>query len=250
MTALLSRPVDYVKTLRRASHFAIPFVRRAWFRMPEKIEIGGASYAISCPDEHGCQVDFISVFLDDAYRLSEIARRFGAAGTVADIGANVGWFSLAARAFFPAAEIHSYEPNPIPAATLKKNTRQLDRFHFYPEAVGGTEGMVDIVHNGESNLGVSVPGRSVRQVSLREVVRRCGGQVDVLKLDCEGAEWSMFADPAPWQGIATVTMEYHLGDRHADRDAADALRGLGFEILEHRPSVGCGMLLAHRARPS
>lgn len=247
MVAMITRLVEYIKTLQRAFRFSIPFVRRASFRTPGKIKIMGTKYSIQCPAENGCEIDFISVFLDDTYRLSRISRNYSAGGAVVDIGANVGWFSLAARHYFPESEIHAYEPNPFPALTLKKNCGQLNNFYFYPEAVGASDGFVDILCGEESNLGYSVPGDSVRQVSLQNVIRRCGGAVKLLKLDCEGAEWSMFSDPVPWKAVAMVTMEYHLNsEKYEHETARNALRSLGFQILEQRPSIGCGMLLAHR----
>lgn len=51
---------------------------------------------------------FFSIFLDDDYFIDRITRPVS---TVLDIGANIGFFSIAARKSFPQATIHSYEPN-------------------------------------------------------------------------------------------------------------------------------------------
>ena len=52
--------------------------------------------------------DFLSIFLDDDYYLE---RQNKEVSSVLDIGANLGFFSIAARNAFPNATIHSYEPN-------------------------------------------------------------------------------------------------------------------------------------------
>ena len=63
---------------------------------------------LSFPDEVGVVNDFLSIFLDDDYRLDRVK---WPVGTVLDIGANLGFFSIAARNAFPEATIHAYEPN-------------------------------------------------------------------------------------------------------------------------------------------
>jgi hypothetical protein len=49
--------------------------------------------------------------------------------------------------------------------------------------------------NGESNQGRVTDGGSILRISLAEAIRRLGC-VDLIKLDCEGAEWPMLNDPA------------------------------------------------------
>ena len=47
-------------------------------------------------------------------------------------------------------------------------------------------------------------------VPFREVIERAGGKIDLLKLDCEGAEWELLEEESLWSGIQHLAMEYHL----------------------------------------
>lgn len=243
---VLARGKLYADMQRRALKFRIPFYRRRGFHVPHSIKIASKKHIVSCPSEHGCRIDFISIFLNDAYFLERLVAFGRNSGPILDIGANIGWFSLAARASFPEAQIHAYEPNPRPAQYLLKNTCGLDRFVFYPEAVGGRRTTIDIVVETETNMGYSIPGTQYQQIDLAEAVERAGGHIQLLKLDCEGAEWEMFADRKVWGNIAAVTMEYHLRNGRKYGELVDRLGSLGYSILRHAPSIGCGMILARR----
>jgi FkbM family methyltransferase len=53
-----------------------------------------------------------------------------------DIGANVGSWTLLARAVFPAAQIHAFEPLSNHIAEFQKGTKALNRVHLHPVALG------------------------------------------------------------------------------------------------------------------
>jgi FkbM family methyltransferase len=183
--------------------------------------------------------------LGDDYRLDLIARNADPIRGVLDIGANVGWFSLAARDHFPEAKIHAYEPNPAVAAVLRRNIAGL-QISLYGEAVGAIAGKVAMALsvNGESNQGRVTDGGSILRISLAEAIRRLGC-VDLIKLDCEGAEWPMLNDPALWPAVRYLTMEYHLFARPGatHNDAIQAVERLGSTVSEHRPRSTYGLLL-------
>lgn len=237
-------PFEHLRRLVNARRLGVSFGRRSTFRMPAKIRLGGREVAITAPEEQGARCDFVTCFLSDEYALGKI--RFPVA-TIADIGANVGFFSMAASARFPAAKIHAYEPNPRVHPFLRANLGAVN-VPMYPEAVGARAGWVQIHDTAESNAASTVPvsgeGNGVPQVALGEVIARLGGRVDLVKMDCEGAEWEMFTEPAPWQQIGEVRMEYHLSGGRTFADVRAALSGLGFEIHHHRPEDGMGTVFA------
>jgi hypothetical protein len=73
-------------------------------------------------------------------------------------------------------------------------------------------------------------------------VERLGGSVDLLKLDCEGAEWEIFDDLEPFKAVGMVRMEYHL--TRPDRSLGwmiDRLTGAGFRLLRLQPNQGYGI---------
>ena len=213
--------------------------------MPRSIRVRNQDVNLSYPDENGVSADFFTCFLSDEYGLAQISSNVG---IVVDIGANVGFFSLAARSYFPDAKIHAFEPNPRALRYLLENVKNVV-VEVYAEAVGASDGWVSIRDSGDSNLAQTVvaaqgaPG-AVRQVSLSSIVERCGGCVDVAKIDCEGAEWDLFLDATPWQKIGQLRMEYHLSGNRKFEDVVTALQRLNFEIFRHNSSGAWGTIWA------
>ncbi|GAH33711.1 unnamed protein product [marine sediment metagenome] len=130
--------------------------------------------------------------------------------SVLDIGANIGLFAMAARHHFPAATIHCYEPNLALERHLAEHCSAIGaRYHM--EAVGSKTAMVSLrIGNGSlhSVTKKQAHGRTP-QIAFADAVTKLG-VVDVLKLDCEGAEWDIFSDPVPWAKVRSLCMEYHL----------------------------------------
>jgi FkbM family methyltransferase len=245
---MLDRAAWYVRARRRARRFGFPFVRRKWFRLPRRLRVNGAAVALDWLPEHGVRAAFTEVFLGDNYGLEIIADQDGAAiRRVLDVGANVGWFALAARSHFPGAAIHAYEPNAAAVAFLRRNTEALGVV-AHREAVGASAGRVSlIIPDGKSVRAHTVDGGDIPQVAFADALARLGG-ADLVKLDCEGAEWPLLDDPAPWAGVRWLTVEYHLwarpGATHAA--AASAITRLGFKVVRQQTLSTSGLLLARR----
>ena len=243
---VVSRLTRQVDCFRNGLRLGFVFVRARSFKIPPKVHIAGKSVPLSLPPEHGALVDFFVCFLRNEYGLR---KRLSNVQTILDIGANLGFFSMAARSHYPKATIHAYEPNPRAVPFLKENTNQLG-IVVYPEAVGGSSGYVSMEDSGDSNLARTVAAGegSVPQVSLATAVERMGGAVDLLKLDCEGAEWEMFGNAEPWQHIRNVRMEYHLFHGETVQDVEGNLKRLGFEVIHWQPDVTFGTVWAYRAK--
>jgi FkbM family methyltransferase len=183
--------------------------------------------------------------VEDGYGLEEFRESPSA---ILDIGANQGFFALAARNFFSDATIHCYEPNLRILPILEKNAEAV-RAHVFREAVGAAAGTVFLEESGDSNQARTsslANGMAVPQVSLRTAVERLGGRIDLAKIDCEGAEWEMFADPEPWKSIRNLRMEYHLMDRREFSEVHARLCSFDFEIFHHEPSGDWGTVWARR----
>jgi FkbM family methyltransferase len=236
--------LQHLRRVANARRFGIAFTRRASFVLPTTIQLGGKSIPVSSPAEHGAAIDFLTCFIEDEYGLRDVGMPVQ---TIADIGANIGFFSMAAKSYFPGATIHAYEPNPRILPHCFENAAAA-QFQVFGEAVGAQAGFVSIEDSGDSNQARTVSskesGSRVSQVSLGTVVERLGGTVDLAKVDCEGAEWELFEDAGPWAHIAQLRMEYHLWGRHTFADVDQALRKIGFTILYHRPAGEWGTVWA------
>jgi FkbM family methyltransferase len=245
---MIKRILAHIQRLSRARRFRVPFYRRANFRIPSIVRIHDRTVTVASPGEHGAASDFVTCFIDDEYGLGELNDPIT---TIADIGANIGFFSMAARSYFPAATIHSYEPNPriVPYAT--KNAAAAG-FQLFSEAVGAAAGFISIEDTSDSNQARTAPasesGLRLPQVSLATVVERLGGRVDLAKIDCEGAEWNLFTDSTPWSAIRLVRMEYHLWGKHTYSEVQSSFDRLGFAIDHHASSGEWGTVWCHNLR--
>jgi FkbM family methyltransferase len=157
----------------------------------DSIRIAGRPVHLSLPETERAthEFEFGKIVFEDCYRLAKIDN----ACTVLDIGANIGLFTLAARNRFPDAIIHAYEPNPDIQTHLAARCDAVGAQRF-EAAVGSQGGSISLKFSNEGSLhSVTQSGGSLRQVAFADAIAKLG-TVDLLKLDCEGAEWDIFTD--------------------------------------------------------
>lgn len=240
---VIRRLIQLQQMRRNARAYAIAFKRRASFEMPSVLAHHQEPKPLHYPHEYGVRGDFIGVFISDTYGLRKIK---GQVRSVIDIGANAGFVSVAAKVNFTGAQAHAYEPNPHLMQYLGRNAEGFG-FIAYPQAVGGHDGYVNLDFRGDSNQTRTVRAeQGVRMVSLDEAVDRIGGSVDLMKIDCEGAEWEMLSESKAWSGVLRVAMEYHLFDGQTHDAIGRAIRGAGLGVVkqEFDPKQDYGMVWA------
>lgn len=120
---------------------------------------------------------------------------------IVDIGANTGLFALRMKQLYPLCRVFCYEPFPANFDQLQETIRVngLQGVTTIRKAVGGRAGSARLyVH--QRNLG----GHSffaqqassdvyidVEVVELRRILDELGQAIDILKIDCEGAEFEI-----------------------------------------------------------
>ena len=247
MTSFI-QTADFLSSLysrfANAASFGLLFIRNRWFEMPEKVRVGGRVINLSHPQDVGVKIDLVGCLIRDDYGIAKVR---GEVKTILDIGANLGFFCMAARHRHPGALIHAYEPNPRALPYLTANLTQLN-VDVYAEAVGSCSGRVRVVDTGTINFASTHPDSSGEavQVSFDQAVERLNGRVDFLKLDCEGAEWELFKCTRSWSRVQNLRMEYHLLGRHTLESLDATLQSLGFRVTKRFPSYGFGILWADR----
>src|ERR1700722_3209016 len=137
---LANRFLHLLKMARNARRFGVRFCRRATFSPPSELLVNRQLVRLQFPLEEGVKWDFLSVFLEDTYGLGSCGVPIR---TILDIGGNVGFFSVAAKHYFPRAVVHSYEPNPVAFEYAAAQSRQCN-FKLFAEAVGGHRGRVSL----------------------------------------------------------------------------------------------------------
>lgn len=188
------------------------------------------------------------VFRERQYELAgELAPR-----TILDLGANTGLSSLFFRARFPDAVIYAIEAHPTTFALLEHNAalwRDVRPLHL---AASGRNGSVDFYGTEGESISSSVFQRraSDRKVEvpgedLSTLVRRCGGNIDLLKFDIEGAEFELFANFRDWERIGVMIGEVHPDLFKATPEQFFAL----FPMHSHRIVASFGKRLVARLDP-
>lgn len=215
----------------------VNFAGTTKFKLPKAFRLNGRELRITAPDEIGLAYDFINLVLDDEYGLKRLRK---APATVLDVGANIGMFSMMAGALFPNARIHAYEPNPRIHSYVSSNVAQVGATLF-PEAVGAETGTVQMCNSGDSRSGFTTAGGDIRVTAIADAVQRLGGSVDLLKLDCEGAEWEIFKHPKIFKNIAAIRMEYHLIGGQELKNLKNHIEQIGFGITKLEQNDGFGI---------
>jgi len=232
-----------------AWRYGITYGRAKTFKMPKYLVLDGDRVCLSLPTESGVTVAFLDIFLHDVYGLARL--RHCGVRTVLDIGANVGLFSLAARSFFSKARIHAYEPNPRLAVFLKQQA-EVGKYQIFPEAVGASPGMVRMDDHEDSVLGMvsNDPAGIIKKIAFRSVIERLDrvGEVDLLKMDCEGGEWEILQDADSLKRVRFIRAEYHLMGRYTHDDFVEKLVGLGFRIEKQIKTPTDGIVWANNQK--
>lgn len=240
---LLRDPIDALKAARHR------WLLRRWLRNAEEVWRAyhsglavptlqfrsGLSLAHG-PDDAPVFLLF-EIFANGCYRS---ALRNARGGTIVDIGANIGVFTLQALAR-PDISVHAYEPHPRTAATLRRNVAANDRdgrVTVFEEAVGHARGSRRLNAGGPSLTSslYAEPGASgvmVSCVGLDAVVERAGGAVSLIKIDAEGAEVDILtgASREVLRAIPRLVLECHDWLAvDATARVAGVLRGAGFRV--------------------
>lgn len=147
---------------------------------------------------------------------------------IIDAGANIGLATIFFKSIYPNAKIVAFEPDPRTFALLKQNVCEnaLESVTLVNAALGDEEGTVEFFVRNDvvaGDIGASTQKRlryefhgpseikkiAVPSVRLSQHLHR-NRPVDLLKLDIEGSEGSVFRDIAPYlAGIGAIAMEYH-----------------------------------------
>jgi FkbM family methyltransferase len=188
--------------------------------------------------------EIISVFSGKEYPREILERVLPTDPVILDVGAHIGCFTIWIKRMRPDARMFSFEPEGENFAVLKRNISEnnLSGVSLINAAVWAETGTASFhVPTHAPNLScVDQSGEvQVTTVTLDEFVNERGlDRVDLLKLDCEGAEYELLAGFHRLDVCHAIVMEYHE-PRDSDRQQGleEAIRRHGMEMVYHRPSA-------------
>ncbi len=165
---------------------------------------------------------------------------------VVDIGANVGYFSLSILAKNPNIKVYAYEPLPINFQLLKQYKKENPTFDFniYNLALSGQKEILHLHYDANDTFSTAAsifsnPTQAdiieVKATTLESIfIEHEIDHIDFLKLDCEGAEYSILyaTPPTLMSRISVLSIETHRGKKtEEDKESLSKfLRNNGFQI--------------------
>lgn len=172
------------------------------------------------------------VLVEDEYGALRPYLKAKSTPIVLDLGSNIGTFALFCFSVAPAATVCSFEPSAETFAVLEANRARNPQHNWqvHRAAAWSKDGTVSFAASRTSTAGRvdSDGGEAVPAVSLATILERCGGRIDIAKIDIEGAE-----EPALCEGanalahIETLVVELHPDRCDAARVAATLREAYG-----------------------
>jgi len=214
------------------------------------------------PNSLALNLVFYTVFLKDEY---DILKRFKLKehDIIIDIGAHLGFFTIKAAKKAFNGNVYAFEPFSLHYRLLEENiiSNNIKNVKFYNQAITDKAGELSFFYTmhgdpGDTSLFKINPEEKtfeekVKSVALKdffiqEKVQKC----DFLKLDCEGAEYSilMTTDDSTLAKIEKIAMEWHRFQQDHDPKAlAEFLKEKGFNLIEPNSyNKKTGFLFAYR----
>jgi len=228
-----------------------------------RLRTGGV---LRAPNNQLAAWPMFEVLVGDAYHLDRLPWSTSTEPplSVLDIGAHVGAFTVAIAQRYPAAKVTCYEPSPTSGAYLRANitANHLDRrVQIHEVAVASESGSVHLYGDGDASCENTIIDPADGSDPTTQTVTECpavafetamssAGDVDLVKLDCEGAEYDIVlnSDPSCWDHVCCVLLEYHPVPGHSWEELVHHFGELGFAVSwaqadQGRPGLGTAMLV-------
>lgn len=235
------RLLIFVRRFFKARHLGFTFKGQTHTDPPTEISTPIGRLSIHYSNEIDVFNDVVDLWLDDEYGVKHIN---GPVNRIVDVGANIGLFSIHAKVHYPCAILHAYEPNPRLSKTLEENLAQFSRITIFNEGVASASTKANFLEQNTSRLGrteITADG-AIDLAGIETVIDRIEGQIDLLKLDCEGAEWDILLNTSAFRHVKNIRMEYHkVGSDDPVAKLKSFAAEAGFQLTRLRQNNGFGI---------
>ncbi|MCL4381686.1 FkbM family methyltransferase [Candidatus Marsarchaeota archaeon] len=181
-----------------------------------------------------CTPLILENFFNEEYRAFNVKGR-----VVLDIGANIGdtaiYFVLNG-----AKKVYAVEPYPYQFQLAQENVslnKLGNKINLINEGCGGKDTLitVDAEVKGVSSIALkkSKKGKKIKIESLRSLIKKCGLENAILKMDCEGYEYDIIFQSSveTLRKFSLIILEYHYGYLNLEKK----LRAAGFFVKHTMP---------------
>ena len=210
-----------------------------------RLRRSGYTIRVRLDEMWGC----VEVFAQAVYDAGQID--WDHVRSVLDIGANNGTTALWFASRASGAHVLALEPCAETAARAKANILRnglQDRVRVVVAAVAGAHGPVRVIPGPNSRLtrvgpSTGAGGDLVQGLTFDEALDLAGGWVDVVKVDCEGAEYDIFASAgrAALKACGIIVGEFHPASSSVQGDLFERLRSAGFKVSVTPDSCVAGL---------
>jgi FkbM family methyltransferase len=160
---------------------------------------------------------------------------------IVDGGGYIGDSAAVFLSLYPESTCLVFEPSSNAELAVRNLSPYGSRAIVKQAMLGRDQGAFDIFEIGTGSRVIAVSdGNGQLKVATMDAVllESPTRQIDILKLDIEGAEYEILCPPTPWlASVKCLIIELH-GDA-AHRDIPGWLRDAGFTIERHRSLLFC-----------
>ena len=162
---------------------------------------------------------------------------------ILDIGANIGTFSVYIGKKYPFSRLFCYEPDEKNFEKLAENLQinSITNANFYRKAVGKKNEFIKLFSDefgkfgtvGSSTVTKGPKEIKVECITLENIFdENCIMNCDLLKLDCEGAEYDILMNTKKeiFEKIKLISLEYHNIINHDGYELKKFLEIVGFLV--------------------
>lgn len=196
------------------------------------------------------------IFKQDTYKVPLLTN-----GTVIDIGANIGVFSIYAI-LMGAEKVYAYEPEERNYDLMLKNiklNKMEGKIIPIKKGILDKAGNTRINHSGGGSTIAEVYSlrrkvfddwvkgefNEVELITLDEAIKIAGNDIDFLKIDCEGSEYHIINGCHSLDKVSRISLEFHTVDENLWGKMVAKLSKYGrVEIIGQQ--VGGGMIYVKR----
>jgi FkbM family methyltransferase len=192
-------------------HLLFLYLRWYGHERHKKVEnVKVLNYKIDVPDMASFLGQFRELFADDSYKFIAKSEK----PVILDCGANIGLSCLYFKSLYPKAKITAFEADKNIAGILSTNLQKnnINDVKIVDSAVwvhnNGIEFSVDGADGG--SIQGSKNKNKVNSLRLKDVLENEYGEIDLLKIDIEGAEYEVIKDcKNSLNNVENIFIEYH-----------------------------------------
>lgn len=178
----------------------------------------------------------VTVISGQEYPFKVLAPLLNPRAVVIDVGAHIGSFTLYLKSQLPEAKIYCFEPARSNFDLLLDNIsfNNLSGVKAIKLALAGKTGpsflKTDSLDNNAYSLGSS--GEPVLSIDLDSFFKQEAlGEIDLIKMDCEGAEYEILSNAKKLKQVKSLILEYHRrDDNFNDTYLVNLLASEGFTL--------------------